>query len=290
MDRNKRTAVVVVVAVLLAGLASLGMYRVVSARPAIESDAVKTVDVVVARHPLPLGTRVTRDHVKLAKWPADTQVMGAFAKVDEVIDRGLIATVAENEPLTATKLAPLEAGAGLPPSIPPGMRAVSVKVNEVVGVAGFVVPGSRVDVMATLTNRQAQQESVTRVVVSNAQVLTAGTRYDQENAKDGKPIPSTVVTLLVSPENGERIALAASEGQIMLTLRNPLDTAATITSGTRTTALLGQPLVAAPAAPRPARVSAPAKPVQPEPAAAPVPKIYTVEAIRGAKRSEESVR
>ncbi len=80
---------------------------------------------------------------------------------------------------------------------------------------------------------------MSRVVVSNVQVLTAGTRYDQENAKDGKPIPSTVVTLLVSPEDGERVALAASEGQIMLTLRNPLDTAPTTTSGTRTNALFG---------------------------------------------------
>jgi len=290
MDRNKRTTVVVIIAVLLAAVASLGMYRVVAARPAVESSAPRTVDVVVAQRPLPLGTRVTRDHVKLAKWPADTQVTGAFAKVDEVLDRGLIATVAENEPLTAVKLAPVEAGAGLPPSIPQGMRAVSVKVNEVIGVAGFVVPGTRVDVMATLSNRQAQQDSVTRVVVSNVQVLTAGTRYDQENAKDGKPIPSTVVTLLVSPEDGERIALAASEGQIMLTLRNPLDTSQTTTAGTRTTALLGQPSVAAPSARRAARVSPPAKPVEPEPAAAPAPKSYTVEAIRGAKRSEETVR
>ncbi len=286
MDRNKRTAVVVLVAVLLAAIASFGMYRVVSARPASEGSAVKTVDVVVAQHPLPLGTRLTRDHVKLAKWPADTQVPGAFAKVDEVVDRGLIATVEENEPLTAAKLAPLEAGAGLPPSIPPGMRAISVKVNEVVGVAGFVVPGTRVDVMVTLTNRQAQQESMTRVVVSNVQVLTAGTRYDQENAKDGKPIPSTVVTLLVSPEDGERIALAASEGQIMLTLRNPLDTSPTATSGTRTTALFGQPRRRPRRRPpRAPRASTPAKPVHPEPAAAPAPKIYTVEAIRGAKRS-----
>ena len=290
MDRNKRTAVVVLVAVLLAAVASLGMYRVVSARPASEASAVKTVDVVVAQHPLPLGTRLTKDHVKLVKWPADTQVPGAFAKVDEVVDRGLIATVEENEPLTAAKLAPLEAGAGLPPSIPPGMRAISVKVNEVVGVAGFVVPGTRVDVMVTLTNRQAQQESVTRVVVSNVQVLTAGTRYDQENAKDGKPIPSTVVTLLVSPEDGERIALAASEGQIMLTLRNPLDTSPTNDFGyadRRAVRTAGGGRAGEPRAPR---ASAPAKPVQPEPAAAPAPKIYTVEAIRGAKRSEETVR
>jgi pilus assembly protein CpaB len=290
MNTNKRTAVVVFVAVLLAAVATLGMYRVVSARPASEGRAVKTVDVVVAQHSLTLGTRLTRDDVKLAKWPAEAPVPGTFAKLDEVLDRGLIATLEENEPLIAAKLAPIEAGAGLPPSIPPGMRAISVKVNEVVGVAGFVVPGTRVDVMVTLTNRQSQQESVTRVVVSNVQVLTAGTRYDQENAKDGKPIPSTVVTLLVSPEDGERIALAASEGQVMLTLRNPLDTTQTMTLGTRTTALLGQPAVAAPVPPHAPRASAPAKPVQPGPALAPAPKIYKVEAIRGAKRSEEIVR
>ena len=217
----------------MAAIASLGMYRVVSRMPAKDASAAKTVDVVVAQHPLQLGTRLTKDHVKLVKWPAESQVPGSFSKFEEVVDRGLIATVEENEPLTAAKLAPLEAGAGLPPSIPEGMRAVSVKVNEVIGVAGFVVPGTRVDVMVTLTNRQAQQESMTRVVVSNVQVLTAGTRYDQENAKEGKPIPSTVVTLLVSPEDGERIALAASEGQIMLTLRNPLDTATTATAGVR---------------------------------------------------------
>jgi pilus assembly protein CpaB len=288
MDRNKRTVVVVLVAVLLATTASFGMYRVVSARPASEGSAVKTVDVVVAAHPLPLGTRLTKDHVKLVKWPADTQVPGAFAKADEVLDRGLIATVEENEPLIAAKLAPLEAGAGLPPSIPQGMRAISVKVNEVVGVAGFVVPGTRVDVMVTLANRQAQQESMTRVVVSNVQVLTAGTRIDQENAKDGKPIPSTVVTLLVSPEDGERIALAASEGQVMLTLRNPLDVSPTMTTGVRTAGLLGQP-AAEPAKAHVARPPVQEKPIQPAPAITPAPK-YTVEAIRGAKRSEETVR
>jgi pilus assembly protein CpaB len=235
---------------------------------------------------------LTTDHVKLVKWPAEAPVPGAFARVEDVVDRGLISELGENEPVTAARLAPKEAGAGLPPSIPPGMRAVSVKVNEVIGVAGFVVPGTRVDVMVTLTNRQAQQqESVTRVVVSNVQVLTAGTRYDQENAKDGKPIPSTVVTLLVSPEDGERIALAQSEGQIMLTLRNPLDTSPTATSGVRTGGLLGPtaaPLVQA--KPRPTRASAPATPVRPEPAVAPAQKTYTVEAIRGAKRSEETVR
>jgi len=291
MDRNRRTAAVVATAVVLAAVASLGMYRVVSRRPAGEP-AMKTVDVIVAQHPLKLGTAITKDDVKLTRWPADAQVPGAFAKIEDVLERGLITGVEENEPLTNAKVAPLGAGAGLPPSIPPGMRAVSVKVNEVIGVAGFVVPGTRVDVMVTLGSRQ-QQDGIARVVVSNVQVLTAGTRYDQENAKDGKPIPSTVVTLLVAPDDGERIALAASEGQIMLTLRNPLDIAPTATTGVRTAGLLGQTAEApapAPATPRAPRASAPAKPVQPEPAAAPATKIYTVEAIRGAKRTEETVR
>ena len=290
MNRSKRTAVVIGVAVLLAAVASLGMYRVVSRMP-VQAAELETVDVVVAQHPLRLGTRLARDHVRLVKWPAEAPVAGSFSQIEDVLDRGLIAAVEPNEPLTEAKLAALAAGAGLPPAIPPGMRAISVKVNEVVGVAGFVVPGTRVDVMVTLAQRQQQnQDSVTRVVVSNAQVLTAGTKYDQEKAKEGTPIPSTVVTLLVTPEDGERIALAASEGQIMLALRNPLDTETTTTTGIRTAALLGGAQAPpAPATPKPARRVA-ARPVEPTPAPTPTPTIYTVEAIRGAKRTEEAVR
>lgn len=285
MDRNKRTAVVVAVAVLLAAVASIGMYRIVSRMPGRAAE-VTTVDVVVAQHPLKLGTRVTADHVKLVKWPVDAPVAGSFSKLEDVLNRGLISTVSENEPLTNSKLAALEAGAGLPPSIPPGMRAISVKVNEVVGVAGFVVPGTRVDVMVTLPGKEQKDDSTTRVVVSNAQVLTAGTRYDQEKAKDGAPIPSTVVTLLVTPDDGERVALAASEGQIMLTLRNPLDQDATATAGVRTAGLFGQP---APEKPR-AAPRGPARPAEPVVVVAAPAPAYTVEAFRGAKRSEEIVR
>ena len=288
MDRSKRTAVVVAVAVVLAAVASLGMYRIVSRMP-VQSAKPQTIDVVVAQHALKLGTRITADHVKVVQWPASAPVAGAFSKIDEVLNRGLISAVEENEPLTKGKLAALEAGAGLPPSIPPGMRAISVKVNEVVGVAGFVVPGTRVDVMVTLSGKNRDEDSTTRVVLSNAQVLTAGTRYDQEKAKDGAPIPSTVVTLLVTPDDGERVALAASEGQIMLTLRNPLDQDPTATPGVRTAALFGQP---APAPPKPAAPRrAAAQPLKPAVVAvAPAPAAYTVEAFRGAKRSQEIVR
>ena len=141
------------IAVILAATASLGMYRIVSRVPARTAE-VNTVNVVVAQHPLKLGTRITADHVKLVKWPAESAGGRHISKIEEVVNRGLIAPVEERAAHEA-KLAALEAGAGLPPSIPPGMRAISVKVNEVIGVAGFVVPGTRVDVMVTLTGPNA---------------------------------------------------------------------------------------------------------------------------------------
>jgi pilus assembly protein CpaB len=235
------------------------------------------------------GSLITRDVVKRVAWPAQTPLPGGFDNIDMVVDRGLISSVVENEPLTEAKLAPKGAGAGLPPSIPSGMRAVSVRVNEVIGVAGFVVPGTRVDLVVTF---RVQNDTVSRVVVSNVQVLTAGTRYDQENAqKEGKPIPTTVVTLLVSPEDAEKIALAQTEGQLMLTLRNPADNEPTETHGARTASLLGAPPPAPVAAKPVARRPAPTPPVVAAVAPAPEPpRPYTVEAIRAAKRSEERVR
>jgi pilus assembly protein CpaB len=175
----------------------------------------------------------------------------------------------------------------LPPTIPAGMRAISVKVNEVIGVAGFTVPGTRVDVLAMVRDNT---DSMSRIVVSNVQVLTSGTKYDQEaSRKDGQPIKTTVVTLAVTPTDAERIALAANGGQIILALRNPLDTDPASTNGVKMAALMhGTPAVAAPAPVVRAR-----RPVAPAPAvveAAPAPRIYTVETIRAAKRSEETVR
>jgi pilus assembly protein CpaB len=222
-------------------------------------------------------------------WPSRTPLAGAHAKTEEVVDRGVIAPVLENEPVTESKLAPLEAGAGLPPTIPPGMRAISVRVNEVVGVAGFVVPGTHVDVFVTL---KRQNDSETRIVVSNVQVLTAGTRYDQEKAKAGEAMPSTVVTLLLTPADAERTVLASSEGQVMLALRNPLDAASTATAGTRTASLFGeQPRVAAPVSAVRSKAAPVATPVAvPPPAPPPPPPPYVVEAIRAAKRSTEPIR
>ena len=290
MNRSQRHVVVVGVAVLTAALASFGVFLTLKRMPVREVEVASTY-VVVAARALPTGVRLTAADLKVVPWPAGSMVPGSFSNVDAVVNRELLASVVENEPMVESKLAGTESGAGLPSAIPQGMRAMSVKVNDVIGVAGFLDPGTRVDLMVTIRKKD---ESTSRTVVSNVQVLTAGTRSDQQRPKEkdattGAPTAAAVVTLLVSPEDAERIALAQSEGQIMLSLRNPLDTEQTESEGVRTAALFGdapeppapvvKPVSVRRAPPAPVAVSAPPPP----------PKMYTVEAIRAAKRSEEVV-
>lgn len=286
MNRRNRTLAVLFIAVLLASAASYAVYRAISRMP-VRQVEVATVHIAVASENLPTGIRLAKEHVKVVGWPASTPVKGSFASADQVIGRGLIQPVSENEPLTENKLAPIEAGAGLPPSIPPGMRALSIRVNDVISVAGYTVPGTKVDVLVTV---QEKEQRMSRTVLSNVQVLAAGTVYDQERAKDGKPIPTSVVTLLLTPEDAEKITLAQSSGSITLVLRNPLDVEPTKTQGVRTVNLMGtpgpQPVVKADSTGRPRLAPRPKPAVLVE---AP-PKIYSVEAIRAAKRSDEVVK
>jgi pilus assembly protein CpaB len=280
MNRRNRTLIVVAVAVILASLASFGVYRAIQRIPVREVE-VATRHVVVAnpgKAPmLPVGTLLTREQVAIVAWPAASPVPGSFSSVDEVVGRGLIAQVMQNEPITESKLAPRESGAGLPPTIPAGMRAMAVRVNDVIGVAGFTLPGTRVDVIVTVTGNNVSQS---RVVLNNIQVLTAGTVFDHEKSREGQAIPARVVTLLVTPSDAERLALAQTEGAIVLALRNPLDTELVETSGARMSALVG-----APPAP-PVRAVVQGRPRMVQPAPPPPPKPYTVESIRGARRTE----
>lgn len=290
--KRYRTLIVMTVSVLTAAAATFGVYRAIQTMP-IHQVEVDTEPVVVAAAMIPVGTRLTKDHLKLVAWPTRTAVPGAFHNTQELIDRGVIATISENEPITARKVAIAGVGAGLPPVIPAGLRAMSVRVNEVIGVAGFVLPGTRVDVLVTVRedgSDSIRQNPMARTVVSNVQVLTAGTRYDQEQAKDGKAQPSTVVTLAVLPADGERIALAAAEGQISLALRNPLDVEPTATSGIKLAALMRG------TGPEPVldvkkERMVPSRRVAPvAPPAAVVPSVYKVEMFRAAKRGEEVVQ
>ena len=291
MTRHRRTTFVLTFALVTASIASAGVYRAVSRIPVREVEVAHHY-VVLAARPLALGTRLERADLKLVAWPTSNPLPGAFSRIEHVAGRGLISAVSENEPILESRLAPESAGAGLSPAIPPGMRAISIKVNEVIGVAGFAVPGARVDVVATVRH---PSDAVSRILVSNVQVLTAGTRYEQQQPRDAKPVPSTVVTLMVTPSQAERIALASVEGQLTLMLRNPLDTGDATTPGARLARLVEDPLpAAAPSAVAPiARADAARRVEQPKPAA-PVARAavsaYRVEAIRAGKRSEETLK
>ena len=286
---RNRIFAVLAIAVLAGGGLAYGTYNLVQNQPQ-QVAAVATQPVVVAVADLSLGTALKKDDLTTLQFPAGQAPDGSFSAPEELMGRGLIVPIVKNEPILPAKLAPKEAGAGLPPVIPEGMRAVSVRVNEVIGVAGYVLPGTRVDVVATASPNETRADTTSKVILSNVQVLTAGTRMEQDQ-EQGKPMQVTVVTLLVNPEQSERLALASTEGKIQLALRNPLDQTAPDTPGVRTAALVG---TARAAAPRPAGASRP-RPVAtatgpvthsiPEPE--PVP---TVEMIRGDKRAQESVR
>jgi pilus assembly protein CpaB len=268
-----RVFLVLLLAIGLGGTFALGTYRFIQNRP-VEKVSLPTEQVVVAAADLPMGAALRREDLKVIAWPADAVPAGAFKDPQELVQRGLIQAVATNEAILPAKLAPTEAGAGLPPVIPQGMRAVSVRVNDVIGVAGYVLPGTRVDVVATVSPTQNQQDMTSKVVLTNVLVLAAGTRIEQD--ADAKPISVSVVTLLVDPAEAERLTLASTEGKIQLALRNPLDKTAPTTPGIRPAGLVG--LVTE----RPA-------PVQAKRAEPKAPALPTVEIIRGDKRSQQVV-
>jgi pilus assembly protein CpaB len=288
MNRNTRTFVVLAVAVLVAAVATFLVYRAIVTMP-VKQVEVAQIKVVVAAQPIRLGSTVSRDRVKLVGWPAASPVRGAFSTIDAVVGRSATAPLAENDVLTEEKLASRDSGAGLSSTITPGYRAMAIRVDEVIGVAGFVQPDSHVDVLATLTR---DEEKVTATVASNVLVLTAGPKYDQNAPKrDGQPIPATAITLKVTPEDAERITLAQSEGRLMLALRNPADDTQTATKGVRLRSLFGaatEPEEPAPPAKARRVVAAPAPKPQQQPP--PPPKAYTVETFRGMKRSEDPIK
>ena len=278
-----RVFVVLVLALTAGGVLAFGTYNYVRNVP-VRTVTTPTRSVVVAATDLEIGTELTREDLRLIEWPIAAVPQGAFADSKEVIGRGLIMPVVQNEPILPMKMASKEAGSGLPPAIPPGLRAVSVRVNEVIGVAGYVTPGTRVDVVATVNPGNQQQDITSKVILTDVQVLAAGTRLEKLGDRD-KPVPVTVVTLLVDPDEAERLTLASSEGKIQLALRNPLDKDRPVTRGVRPALLLGT----APPVPRTSSRRVPGSAPQAL-AVAVVPPAPTVEIIRGDKRAHEIVR
>jgi len=217
MNRT-RLLMIGAVALALGGFVSLFVYKNLQGRvPTIEAGA----DVVVAADDIQVGARVEEHDVRVARFPASGLPAGAYAKRSQVLGRGVIIPISRGEFILPSKLAPENAGAGLPSLIPPGMRAVSVRVNEVVSNAGFVGPGTRVDVLLTGTPN-GSSESQTTTVLQNVAVIASGHNLERNAA--GEAQNTAVITLLASPEDAERLTLASSEGKIQLSLRNPLDT------------------------------------------------------------------
>jgi pilus assembly protein CpaB len=270
-----RIFIILGVAIGLGGTFALATYRYVQNIPAREVK-LPTTPVVVAAADLALGAELRREDLHTVAWPSDAIPAGAFKDPQEIIGRGLIQALAQNEVVLTAKLAPVGAGAGLPPVIPEGMRALSVRVNDVIGVAGYVLPGNRVDVVTTVSPTNQQTDMTSKVVLTNILVLAAGTRIERD-AEENKPVSVSVVTLLVDPTEAERLTLASTEGKIQLALRNPLDKTKPPTPGVRPAVLLGY------APPRPVVIAKAAAPVLPPPPP-------TVEMIRGDKRAQEVIR
>jgi len=210
------------IAVLAAGVglvASLYVYKNLQSRSGAGNEA--TVEVMVAADDLQVGAKVDEHDIKIIRIAASDLPAGAPRKRSDVLGHGVILPISKGEFILSNKLAGENAGAGLPALITPGMRAVSVKVDDVVSVAGFVTPGTRVDVLLTGTPTGGNDPETT-IVLQDVKVLASG--HTLERSATGEAQNTQVVTLLVTPDDAERLALASKEGKIQLALRNPLDT------------------------------------------------------------------
>ena len=282
-----RIFLVLVIALTAGGGLAYATYNYVQkAARQSESGGMPTKPVVVASNNLEIGAEVRAEDVRVIDWPASSVPQGAISNLEEVVGRGVVLPVIQYEPVLPMKLASKEAGAGLPPAIPPGLRAVSVRVNEVIGVAGYVVPGTRVDVVVVVSPTNKHEDTTSKVILTDVQVLAAGTKLEQD-AEAEKPVAVNVVTLLVNPDEAERLTLASTEGKIQLALRNPLDRENPSTQGVKPAALLG---TAPPVRKVSTRVAPTLVAASATGAAPVVPALPTVEIIRGDKRAHEVVR
>lgn len=275
MARRTRPFLLLLLALVSGGIAAVVALRYIQqqATPLIAKEPPKG-RVVVAVRPLPLGALVTERDLKTIDWSGGALPAGFFGSPEQVVGRGLLQAVQENEPILASKLAAQGAGGGLPVIIDEGMRAITVGVDQVIGVAGFVLPSTRVDVLLTLANSENANEPATKLIMQNVRTLAAGQSIQQD--QEGKPQQVSVVTFLVTPEQAETLALASQQGRIQLTLRNMLDTNQVQTSGTRVSSLMGRLGRRGPPARR-ATAAVPAPSNDPAPT--------TVEVYRGGQRT-----
>jgi pilus assembly protein CpaB len=283
---NKRFFGVLVFAFVVATIGGLITYRsLLSRAPQTTKAAPPSAQIVLAAHNVDPGAVLHEGDLNLADWPGAVP-SGATNHVQDLVGRGVMMAIYAQEPVLEARLAPKGAGGGLASMIPPGMRAVAVRVNEVVGVAGFVVPGMHVDVLISgnIPNAGGSLGTLTRTLLQNIEVLSAGQDFKKD--AEGKPVMVQVINLLVTPEQAEKVSLASTQATIQLVLRNPLDREVAKTPGTAVAYLFGGsfgPPRSGGDLPGPSRPRAAA--IAPKPA--PKKEIpFVMEIISGAKKSE----
>jgi pilus assembly protein CpaB len=233
-----------------------------------------TTGIVAAVNDLPSGATLTAKDVALVDWPTNLSLAGSFDKIDDVVGKPLLYPLVAREPILKRDLGLEGSGIGISGRIPTGMRATAVRSNEIVGVAGFLYPGSRVDVMVTYTPPGGGSGPVTQTVLQNVEVLTAGQTIEPD--PQGKPQTVNVVTLLVSPEDSQKLQLASSQGVIQFVLRSGVDQKSVDLHPTHLDQLASdKPPAPVPGKTMPKKVAQVSKP------------IYILEVIQGTKRTEE---
>lgn len=275
MNRN-RLLMIGFVALVLGALVSFAVYKnLQSSRGGSQAPGE---EVLVAADDLQVGTKIEEKDIRFVRFPSADLPAGVFHIKTKVIGRGVVAPISRGEFVLTYKLAAENAGAGLPSLIPPGMRAVSVRVNDTTSVSGFVLPGTRVDVLLT-GSPQGSAEPQTTTVLENVAVIATGQRLERNSAGDPQTTP--VITLLVSPDDAQKLTLASNQGHIQLALRNPLDTRQQDLAAARSSSLYktGPAPVATPAPPRPRRAAVAVAP--------PPPAVFTVEVYKGDKKEED---
>jgi pilus assembly protein CpaB len=273
MNRS-RLLFIGVLALALGAFVSFVVYKNMLAKTTNNNEP--GAEVIVAANDLQVGSKLQDGDIRQVKVPASVIPPNSYKVKSQVLGRGVILPIKMGEFILPSKLADAGAGSGLPSLIPPGMRAVSVRVNEVVAVAGFVVPGTRVDVLLT-GNPGSGNEQQTTTVLKNVAVIAAGQKLERNAA--GEPQTTPVITLLVSPDDAQKLTLSSSQGHIQLALRNPIDTKNDDLDPARVGPLYGNKLAPTPA-PRPKVVKAP-KVETPPPSTG-----YKVQVIRGNKVDE----
>ncbi len=194
--------------------------------------------IVVAAADLSVATAIAAEQVRLADWPVNALPSGAIRDPKAVIGKTVTGKVLAGEPLLEAKLAEKGSGGGLAALVPRDMRALAVRVDDVVGVAGFIHPDDRVDVIVTMRARATDSEPVSKLVLQNIRVLAVGRQIEVAERNRGQAIPVTVATLLVTPEEAEKLAYSQAQGRLLLVLRNSSDDARVETPGAHSASLL----------------------------------------------------